>query len=126
MNESIRIGFFLVALGTATNCGDDSVAGAGAGAGGSGGDAGGSAATGGSSGANSAGSESGAPTPCAELLCETFDGYSGVTAIANGQVFGPWRAAVPASATGSMTLDGTRSTSGARAFHVHVDAGATG
>jgi hypothetical protein len=123
MNESSRIGFFLVALCTVTNC-DDGVAAGVAGSGGSGGDAGGSAAAGGSSGANATDADSAALPPCAELLCETFDGYSGVSAITNGQVFGPWRAAIPAS--GSMTLDGTRTTSGARALHVHVDAASTG
>jgi len=62
--------------------------------------------------------------PCSgALFCETFDTYSGVSAIADKQKFGPWHAALQTGAT--MRLDGTHTTSGASALHVHIDNAAT-
>jgi hypothetical protein len=58
--------------------------------------------------------------PCGTAaFCEKFDGYAGVTAIANNQKLGPWHAALQAGAT--MALDGTHKTSGSSALHVHID-----
>ncbi len=64
--------------------------------------------------------EAGPADPCGSaLFCEKFDGYTGVTTIANQQKFGPWRAALNTGA--SMRLDGTHKMSGANALHVHID-----
>jgi hypothetical protein len=65
-------------------------------------------------------SDAAASDPCGTaLFCEAFDGYPGVTAIADKQKFGPWHAAVQAGAT--MGLDGKHKVSGASALHVHID-----
>jgi hypothetical protein len=61
-----------------------------------------------------------APDPCGSaLFCEKFDGYAGVTAIADKQKLGPWSAALQTGAT--MDLDGTHKVSGSSALHVHID-----
>ena len=62
--------------------------------------------------------------PCGSaLFCDKFEGYPSVTAIANAQKLGPWHAELSAGAT--MVLDGTHTTSGASALHVHIDQGKT-
>ncbi len=70
-----------------------------------------------------AGVDAAPPDPCGSaLFCETFDSYggdSGVTSIADKQKFGPWLAALQMGAT--MDLDGTHTTSGPDALHVHID-----
>ncbi|MEO8797859.1 MAG: hypothetical protein ABI551_08240, partial [Polyangiaceae bacterium] len=43
--------------------------------------------------------DAGPPDPCgAALFCETFDGYGGVTTIADKQKFGPWTASLKTGA----------------------------
>ncbi len=86
---------------------------------GSGGSAGEVVGAGGTAG--SGGEAGGAPSdPCASaLLCERFDDYAGVTAIADKQKLGPWQATLQTGAT--MGLDGTHKMSGANALHVHID-----
>lgn len=60
--------------------------------------------------------------PCpATAFCEPFDDYT-ETALADGQIFGPWRAAVN-SPGATMDLDGTHTTSGERALHVRLEQG---
>lgn len=71
-------------------------------------------------GASDAASDATAPDPCgAALFCEKFDGYAGITTIADKQKFGPWRAALQTGAT--MNLDGAHKVSGSSALHVHID-----
>ncbi|MEO8796532.1 MAG: hypothetical protein ABI551_01485 [Polyangiaceae bacterium] len=68
--------------------------------------------------------DAGPPDPCGTaLFCETFDGYGGVTTIADKQKFGPWTASLKTGAV--MSLDGAHTTSGATALHVHIDNAAT-
>jgi hypothetical protein len=76
---------------------------------------------GGMSGASGSGGSAGsAPDPCdTALLCEKFDDYAGVMAIAHDQEFGPWRAEVKAGT--SLRLDGTHTKSGTSALHVQLD-----
>lgn len=67
-----------------------------------------------------AGVDGGSADPCGTaLFCETFDKYPTVTTIADKQKLGPWHAALATGAT--MQLDGTHTTSGATALHVHID-----
>jgi hypothetical protein len=78
----------------------------------------------GDAGSDGAGSDSGGDAasadPCGNaLFCDKFEGYAGVTAIANNQKMGPWHAALQTGAT--MGLDGTHKVSGANALHVHID-----
>lgn len=62
--------------------------------------------------------------PCTPTaFCEDFDDYT-ETALADGQNFGPWRAAV-ASPGATMDLDGTHTISGDRALHVLLEQGMT-
>ena len=71
-------------------------------------------------GTSDAPSEASPPDPCGSaLFCEKIDGYTGVTAIADKQKFGPWRAALQTGAT--MSLDATHKVSGSSALHVHID-----
>jgi hypothetical protein len=63
--------------------------------------------------------------PCGSaLFCEKFDDYAGVDALADGQKFGPWHAALK-SPGAVMDLDGTHTTSGTRALHMHIDTSVT-
>ncbi len=58
--------------------------------------------------------------PCpATAFCEPFDDYT-ETALADGQTFGPWRAALDTPGA-IMDLDGTHTTSGDRALHVRLE-----
>lgn len=102
--------------GGAAGSGAASSGGTGGSTGGSGGATGGVAGSAGSDG----GVDAGPPDPCGgALFCETFDDYPAVSDISDKQLFGPWRAALTAGAT--MKLDGTHTSSGASALHVHVD-----
>ena len=61
--------------------------------------------------------------PCGEAsFCELFDSYSETTLV-DGQLFGPWVAALSPGAT--MDLDATHTVSGDRALHISLDAGLT-
>jgi hypothetical protein len=83
-------------------------------------------------GAGVGGTEGGAPSsggsggeapidPCdTALFCEKFDDYAGVTDIVDDQEFGPWRASLNADGA-VMNLDGTNTTSGSSALHIHID-----
>jgi hypothetical protein len=63
--------------------------------------------------------------PCGSaLFCEKFDAYPAVSMMADGQKFGPWRAALK-SPGATMQLDGQHTTSGAEALHVHIDSSIT-
>ena len=88
----------------------------------------GTAGTGGSAGSaggGAGGAAGSAGDPCAgALLCESFDGYDGVTTLADKQTIGPWHAALKTPG-GSMDLDTKHVTSGKRALHMHIDKGAT-
>lgn len=89
---------------------------------GSDGSSGSSVGDGGSGGDSSlaADGDAGSADPCdGALLCEKFDDYAGLTAIADKQKFGPWHAALQTGAT--MGLDGTHKVSGSNALHVHID-----
>jgi hypothetical protein len=82
-------------------------------------DGGGGAAGDGEAGATT-GLDGGSTDPCGHaLFCETFDDYPAVTTIVDKQKFGPWHAALQTGAT--MELDGTHTTSGSNALHVHID-----
>ncbi len=60
--------------------------------------------------------------PCTETaFCEDFEDYTEV-ALADGQEFGPWRAAL-SSGGALMDLDGTHTVSGDHALHVVLDQG---
>ncbi|MCA9705635.1 MAG: hypothetical protein KDK70_07300 [Myxococcales bacterium] len=62
--------------------------------------------------------------PCpATAFCEPFDDYA-ESALGDGQLFGPWRAAL-SDAGATMDLDGTHTTSGDRALHVRLEQGGT-
>ncbi|HTJ83848.1 MAG TPA: hypothetical protein VL400_19150 [Polyangiaceae bacterium] len=81
---------------------------------------------GGTGGTSSAGGGGGGPVdPCGDaLFCEKFDDYAGVGDIADGQTFGPWRAALK-SPGATMNLDGAHTVSGTHALHMSVETGVT-
>jgi hypothetical protein len=57
------------------------------------------------------------------LLCETFDEYD-AGALTNGATLGPWKVNIQDSSA-SADVSTMRSTSGAQAFHVHIDQNAS-
>ncbi|MAQ15679.1 MAG: hypothetical protein CMN30_12905 [Sandaracinus sp.] len=70
------------------------------------------------------GVDAGPPDPCADGvgICEDFEGYPELSALADGDRFGPWRAA--RRGDGIFDLDDTRAVSGSRALHVRIGDGA--
>lgn len=69
--------------------------------------------------------DAGPPDPCTRgALCDDFDGYGDRTALANGDRFGPWRAALGGEGS-TFDLDTTRATSGDTALHVRIADGQT-
>ncbi len=78
-----------------------------------------------SSGTGTGGAGGAKPDVCGNaLLCEKFDDYPGVAALSDNQTLGPWKAALKTPGA-TMGLDGTHTTSGNRALHMHIDTAAT-
>lgn len=87
----------------------------------------GTSSSSGADGSTTAGPDVGVrENPCTDsptAFCELFDDYA-ETALADGQTFGPWRAAL-SDGGATMDLDGTHTVSGAAALHVRLEQGPT-